>query len=240
MLGYMLGIYKIENLINGKVYIGQSVNLKSRITKHKCNSIKEIHRESNKPLYRAIRKYGIDNFSFEIIYTCDNKESLNKLELYYINQYSSNIPKYGYNLNLIGSYCTFKKLDSNILHNIVKDLKGELTKRKIFKKYNISSQLLNSINRGDVNRLSSENYPIRVETDLDLLKKKSIKCLNCNRLTNNFKFCSIKCSSEKQRKVTLRPSKDELLKLLETSTYVEVGKMFNVSDNSIRKWIKNN
>jgi len=40
------------------------------------------------------------------------------------------------------------------------------------------------------------------------------------------------------RKVKDRPSKEELIKLLETFSYVHIGKMFGVSDNSIRKWLK--
>lgn len=240
----MLGIYKIENLINGKIYIGQSINLKSRITKHKCNSIKENHRESNKPLYRAIRKYGIDNFSFEIIHKCDYKESLNKLELFYVNQYSSNIPKYGYNLNLVDSHYTFTKLDNDILFNIIKDLKDGTIKREIIKKYNISSQLLNGINRGDTNRISTETYPIRIKHDSSLrgtsLNRVDNKCLICDKLTKNDKICSQKCSHFSQRSIKIRPSKEELLRLLKNSTYIDIGKMFNVSDNSIRKWIRNN
>lgn len=240
----MLGIYKIENLINGKIYIGQSSNLTNRIKRHKSNSLKKNYRESNKPLYRAIRKYGIDNFSFEIIHHCEYKESLNKLELYYINRYSSNIPKYGYNLSLLGSHSTFVKLDNDILLNIIRDLKGELTKREIINKYDISSQLLNAINRGDVNRLSNEEYPIRLKKDSTLrvgfVKKVGVKCPVCGSLTKNKVYCSLSCSHETQKKVKNRPSVETLINLLQTKTLVELGELYGVSDNTIRKWIKNN
>ena len=54
----MIGIYIFKNKINGKVYIGQSVNIAKRYIKHKfaCNNIKS--KEYNYPLYVAIRKYG--------------------------------------------------------------------------------------------------------------------------------------------------------------------------------------
>lgn len=61
------GIYKIENLITHKVYIGQSVNIYHRWLAHKSNSINKNSTQYNKHLYSAMRKYGIENFSFEII-----------------------------------------------------------------------------------------------------------------------------------------------------------------------------
>ena len=95
------GIYKIENLVNGKVYIGQSVDIYKRWTEHKdCITSKKGY----KPLYRAFRKYGVDNFNFEIIEKC-SKEELNEKEIYYIEQYRAYIhweDSNGYNLTLGG------------------------------------------------------------------------------------------------------------------------------------------
>ena len=45
------------------------------------------------------------------------------------------------------------------------------------------------------------------------------------------------CFSYTRRKVKERPSKDELLKMVEENSYVSVGRMYGVSDNTIRKWI---
>ena len=56
----MIGIYKIQNLINGKIYIGQSVHIKARFNAHKS----EARNGNTRPLYNAIRKYGVENFSF--------------------------------------------------------------------------------------------------------------------------------------------------------------------------------
>ena len=64
----MIGIYKIENLVNGKCYIGQSKYIEKRWTDHKSNAFNSIQKDQYKyPLYRAIRKYGLENFSFEVI-----------------------------------------------------------------------------------------------------------------------------------------------------------------------------
>lgn len=53
------------------------------------------------------------------------------------------------------------------------------------------------------------------------------------------KFCTQECynKSEKKRKVE-RPSKEILLELIKSNTFVSIGKMFNVSDNAVRKWCK--
>lgn len=80
----MIGIYKIQNLIDGKVYIGQSVHIQARFNQHK----NEAKNGNTRPLYNAIRKYGIENFSFEVIEEC-SKEKLNEQEIYWIKKYDS-------------------------------------------------------------------------------------------------------------------------------------------------------
>lgn len=81
------GIYKIENLINHNIYIGQSCNIYSRWYSHKniARKADKLIEEYEYPLYKAMRKYGIDNFSFEIIeeipYMSDtDREILNRRE----------------------------------------------------------------------------------------------------------------------------------------------------------------
>lgn len=80
----MIGIYKIQNLIDGKIYIGQSVHIQARFNQHK----NEAKNGNTRPLYNAIRKYGIENFSFEVIEEC-SKEKLNEREIYWIKKYDS-------------------------------------------------------------------------------------------------------------------------------------------------------
>lgn len=72
------GIYKIRNCINGKVYIGQSINIKNRWKAHKDN-ITTIY---NHPLYNAFRKYGISNFEFSIIEEVIESNGINAREQY--------------------------------------------------------------------------------------------------------------------------------------------------------------
>lgn len=91
----MIGIYKITNKINNKVYIGQSVDIKQRWNAHKRQSMIP-NKEYNKYLYRAFRKYGIENFDFEVLEECA-REELDEKERYYILQYNSCNELKGYN-----------------------------------------------------------------------------------------------------------------------------------------------
>ena len=95
----MIGIYKIENLTNGKCYIGQAVNIQKRWNAHKNVYTKENDIAYNYPLYRAFRKYGIDKFEFTILEEC-KVEDLNAKEVEYIKKYNSFFG--GYNQTLGG------------------------------------------------------------------------------------------------------------------------------------------
>lgn len=81
----MIGIYIIKNKLNGNSYIGKSNNIKRRFTEHRS-----INHETNKSLKLAYKKYGLDNFSFEILEEC-KLEELNDKERYYIDKLK---PKY--------------------------------------------------------------------------------------------------------------------------------------------------
>lgn len=85
----MQGIYKITNKINNKSYIGISKNIYRRWTDHKVRSKDENNREYNKVLYQAFRKYGIENFSFEILEEENDLQKRKEKEQYYIKLYNS-------------------------------------------------------------------------------------------------------------------------------------------------------
>lgn len=92
-------IYKITNKINGKIYIGQTINdLEKRTIEHKYEARSG---RRNSPVHNAMRKYGIENFTFIIIDNAASMEELNKKEQTYIEQLKSLKPN-GYNLALGG------------------------------------------------------------------------------------------------------------------------------------------
>ena len=86
-------IYKATNLINGKSYIGQSNNVRSRIWQHLRRYEKE-----NCLFHEELEKYGDENFSWEIIDETDSKEKAIELERKYIKQFNT-IKPFGYNMN---------------------------------------------------------------------------------------------------------------------------------------------
>ena len=65
----MIGIYKIENIINNIIYIGSSINVEKRFERHKYDLKRNKHH--NIYLQRSYNKYGIENFKFEIIEECN-------------------------------------------------------------------------------------------------------------------------------------------------------------------------
>ena len=96
----MIGIYKWTNKINGKVYIGQSVNIAKRKAEHLRLNRLETY---NTLLAKAFRKYGAENFEFEVLEEC-SKDLLNGREAYWIDYYHSTDLQYGYNLEEAGSF----------------------------------------------------------------------------------------------------------------------------------------
>jgi group I intron endonuclease len=97
----MLGIiYKITNIVNNKVYIGQTQKTLEERFKHHVNFAKKDYRSKDICFARAIRKYGENNFIIEKIDEADSKELLNEKEKYWINFYDSF--KSGYNSTLGG------------------------------------------------------------------------------------------------------------------------------------------
>ena len=75
------GIYKVTNKINGKVYIGQSVDIGRRWRQH-------MTAEDDIYFHKAIQKYGVENFEWEVIEKC-KKSELDERESYWIEYYDS-------------------------------------------------------------------------------------------------------------------------------------------------------
>ena len=102
----MAYIYKIENLLNHKVYIGKTLKSpQERWKEHVLDSHKV--EKSTRPLYRAFNKYGIDNFVLTTIEECSDLV-VNDREVFWIEAYGSF--KYGYNATLGGDgkhYCDY-------------------------------------------------------------------------------------------------------------------------------------
>lgn len=114
-------IYKFTNLINGKVYIGQTrKQFRERLANH-------IWQMKNKPSYfhKALLKYGLSNFDIKILERCDNPEDLNGLEIYWIDYFDSTNKDKGYNLTKGGNGIPVKV---NKMYEITEESKEKRSK----------------------------------------------------------------------------------------------------------------
>ena len=200
------GIYKITNLINGKCYIGQSRNIQNRWRRHRSSN-------DEYSIHLAFRKYGLENFKFEIIEEC-SVDKLNDREKYWINFYDSY--ENGYNETLGGTSTAGMSLTREQVEEITKLLKNTYkTNIEIGKQYSVSENTISGINTGLYWRRDNIDYPIRK-------KKKGKEVL------------------ETKTKKKEKPSKEELFSFLcqINGNFSEAGRAFQVKDNTVRKWCK--
>lgn len=100
-------IYKITNNINNKIYIGKTnYNIEKRFREHILDSRRR--KKEKRPLYNAMNKYGVENFSIEIVEEC-SPSMANEREIYWIEYYDSF--KNGYNATIGGDGKTYLNYD---------------------------------------------------------------------------------------------------------------------------------
>ena len=125
----MIGIYIVKNKLNGKVYVGQSVEIEIR-WKHEINESLRLKYPKNK-FIRALKKYGAENFEFSILEECKIEE-LDEKEIFYIKKYNSTV--FGYNTSLGGK--TNRKVDYNLFFETVKN-NPNISNSELAKKFGI-------------------------------------------------------------------------------------------------------
>lgn len=129
----MIGIYKIENLNDGKIYIGQSNDIARRFYEHMTKGT-----SSRIPVDEIIQKEGAASFSYEILEEC-SIEDLNEMEKKWIKFYRSN--EYGYNKNeggltdLIGSHNPNSKLTEQDVIKIRQAYNNHLKQKDVYEEY---------------------------------------------------------------------------------------------------------
>ncbi|MBQ4122290.1 GIY-YIG nuclease family protein [bacterium] len=161
-------IYKITNKINGKIYIGKTNRtVEERWESHKRDSVKETLEK--RPLYSAMRKYGIKNFLVETIEECSLEDSSNR-EKYWIEFYGSF--KYGYNATIGGDGKPY--IDREKVINIYNQLRSA---KDTAKELNICSD--------SVLRILRENNIVPL-TSYEVQKEKFGKPVNMFDLKENF------------------------------------------------------
>lgn len=157
-------IYKIVNKINGKIYIGKSVNWKERKRTH----LREYKKENiQTKLYRAMRLHGEENFEFSIVEECNNN-IWEEREQYWIEYYNS--INDGYNMIPGGTEPPHFKNEDHPLSKLtwkdihqIKDLlkNSNKTMRQISNNFNISIDQIYRINTGESWSEEGDSFPIR-------------------------------------------------------------------------------
>lgn len=133
------GIYKITNKINGKAYIEKSTNVEKRMQRHTFPS--EHRRFPNKTLYKAMNKYGTDNFSFEIIEADVPENILGEREKYWISYFDAK--NFGYNETEGGDggkTCNSRKIIGKLTEEEVREIRQayascSITPNECYQKY---------------------------------------------------------------------------------------------------------
>lgn len=175
-------IYKATNLINQKLYIGQTtLTLEQRQKRHFSEALNPNKR--NAYFHNAICKYGKENFIFEIIDTAISIDELNDKEQYWISYYNSTNKNIGYNLDSGGKNC----------------FKSKSTKEKIgsIKKENWKNPELSKKMKLGIIKATQKWIQICKDKEISMI------CQNCGKefllplhMTKNRKYCSLKCANE--------------------------------------------
>lgn len=187
----MIGVYKITNTINGKVYIGEALNIIGRWSKHIKDLEKGIHHSVDLQIDYYI--YGIECFKFEVIQVIDSnlddiivKCLLYILEDKYIKQYNS--IKDGYNSQdtldvILRKNAKFNNdLEMNIFKNIINIFNNNNNTYNSILIQNIKTQLKDELIKYKEENLYEETKLNKVEDNNSKIKNTLIDLYNKNNI----------------------------------------------------------
>ena len=228
----MTGIYKITNLVNGKAYVGQAKNIDKRWNQEKSASKNQNNLGYDYPLMKSFRKYGIENFSFEVIEECKIEE-LNDREIYWIEFYDTFFN--GYN-QTFGGDTTSQQPKEKIIGVINDLLNTNMLHREIAEKWNISTEMVQGINTGRYWKHNAD-YPLQKQHKQREYDNPRIHfCIKCGKKKSNKGSLCLECyNKEKSSNI---PDKEKLYNELYecNGNFTMISKIYGVSDNTIRKW----
>ena len=163
-------IYKITNKINGKSYIGQTIqNVKERFYQHCATKCSQAI--LNMVIHKAINKYGKSNFTIEVIEEVEST-NLNDRERYWIRYYDSY--NNGYNSTEGGQdgIKLFKNLDTE---SIVREYKSGKSLREIGRLFNVDKQTIKDLLvRNNINLRTTKTYKLSQKDREDIIKDLSL------------------------------------------------------------------
>lgn len=212
-------IYRIINNINRKIYIGQTNNSNLRWSQHKSNA---KHNRGQQVITRALTKYGVENFEFEVIASCLDQAAADEAEEQIIIQCESRNPLKGYNVSAGGNT---SPRTPEILQKISESLKKHYEEHDGWLKGGIlTEEWKKNISKSSIGKLGTNTG---------------------KKFSNEWKVKISKSQAGKEQKSKRRFSEEiekEICKLYveeEKSTYW-LGKKFDCNRNMISDIIKRN
>ena len=167
----MYEIYGIINLVNNKIYIGQTKQgYRQRFIQHLCP-------KDGSPLFRnAVKKYGKQNFECELIDIAESQDEANEKEKMWIKALETYKPENGYNLSMGGSFGDFNE---DTLKRMSEAHKG--AKNHFYGKHHTDEtrKIMSEKKKG---LYCGENHPMA----------RKVKCINTGEIFNTIKDAEIK------------------------------------------------
>lgn len=175
-------IYRITNSINGKVYIGQSINPERRFRRH-CKRVDSV-------ISRAIAKYGAPNFTMEVIYQTTDENDVDWAEQHFIQEHKSMVEFGGYNVEPGG------QVNKTMSETSKQKISATLTGRKQSEEHRANGA------KSRTGRKATEEHKNNIrlaaigkkrgspseETRLKIIETKKaqpkLQCPHCNTITN--------------------------------------------------------
>jgi group I intron endonuclease len=231
----MVGVYKFTNVLNGKSYVGQSINIRRRYNHHRRIS-SDIRGGDVLYINTVMHDVGFDNFEFTVLEEC-SKEELDEKEIYYIKKYNTLIPN-GYNISFGGKKGKFQSIksfdDIKEIHRLLRET--DLSEREIGEKFGVSNVTISYINIGKLWKTENVSYPIREERLNHEYKPKFCKRCGVELCrVNNTELCSGCYAKVKGEHIPdMKTIYDDLLKM----SFEAVGRKYGVTGNAVKKWCR--
>lgn len=241
-----IGIYKITNILNNKIYIGSSVNLNKRWYQH--YHLLENNKHNNYHLQRAWNKYGKENFVYEIIKLC-KEINLENIETFLIRKYKTYDRRIGYNIKdgaRSTSEETRKMMSIRTKGNpvYIESMRKAVAKKQEslprIGKYTMDGNLL------EIFKNCKEAQKV-----LNLDSRRFYEMLNEKHFRKNYRLRIIdENNSIKSIEPYIKPKRTKILKIKvlalkginiykEYVSKTQVMKEFNIHRNTVDSWINN-